>query len=404
MTNHLSRGWLLGVSTLALVGLALACGKHGKSSDKSTRQPPPPPDAADSIDYHSCVSKPDKDCPVQSCGNTAEINDSIIEALDIRGLETQDLPGSFRLIRGSLVGAGGACSGTNEKLSLEVRDGAFVAVAGAPGGAAICKDAELVGARFTVEHAAGQHVAGAKETSERHEVRIADRREVALADGATMTAVTLPTYELTYTDKGKEEHLCDEKPWFRDASPKVLSDAWGKASFHAVLVQGEIYRKDGTVVDTNAYWFNIACAGSGIAKMRLLGLDPMTGSVEADRRQSMLKMITGRYCGAESWATDDSRILIRLSGDTEPPPGSEPIGPIESDWGPNGALCISHLRAWTPKSECAERFDEAAVVAHLRSVCGIDPCRESAPCAPMTTERGALWRTCTVGHVSHAPP
>jgi hypothetical protein len=292
---------------------------------------------------------------------------------------------------------------------------------GVLGAAVKCSGAELVNARFEL----GQVGPSTPEVIETLMIR--ERGTVATSPGEAEASESLPTYDLVLEPRpGRPSsfprHLCHRAPW---TEPDLTAGIPGKdkATYHALLIQGEIYRPDATVSRRGPHWFNIGCAGSGISKLRLHGFDPMKhreardpaarGLSTVEERQATLKMLTGKYCGAASWTEDGTRILFhhrsgRAARDPIRPgrpgaPSAERAGSIESRWGANGALCVSHLRLWSAGSACA-KWPEADWVQRIQRECKIPACDESRPCssAAAETDEKTVWRTCTVDHVPHA--
>jgi hypothetical protein len=112
-------------------------------------------------------------------------------------------------------------------------------------------------------------------------------------------------------------------------------------------------------------WFNLACAGSAMAKMHLLrhtqpgSLVPVTGAPPvplADpstlpERQAMLKMLTADYCGDGRSFTRTGQPLRYMDRRHWYPgvpfsldPAAFEIGSIEAIWGASGAVCLSQPR------------------------------------------------------------
>jgi hypothetical protein len=347
-------------------------------------------------------------CPGHSCGQSAEVYKSYLEALDTRGVQVQPtFPEAFRLIRESLVGAGGNCR-NKPRLSLEVRNGEFVGVTGRPESSRVeCGGAALVGARFRLEQLSLTH--GRRIAT----ITIEARGSVETFDGPKGE---LSTYRL----------VADSRPGIPAAS-LCRADRWlhplEAETNHALVIQGEIYGRDASITQRGAHWFNIGCAGSALAKMRLHGMDPMKDKIDGatveensgrstpDERQASLKMLTAKYCTAAGWTKDGTQIFwLGANGGSivfSPVVGSAPypersIGPIEARWGAKGALCISHLRLWSSGSTCA-KVSEQQWVKYVQARCGIPACDESLPCrAPSaSTSDGAIWRTCTASHIPH---
>lgn len=157
--------------------------------------------------------------------------------------------------------------------------------------------------------------------------------------------------------------------WERDDSPhagktyQVLPWEQQVGRF-AVLVKGETYDPDtATVAVTGSEgrpWFNIACAGTALSKMKLLGYDPEDTQYPTkwEQRQATLKMITARYCGSMSF-TEAGQPLIWQNAQKWFRPlllpwwlFPEPIGRVEAVWNKDGAVCLNKPRrtqSWTQR-------------------------------------------------------
>jgi hypothetical protein len=106
--------------------------------------------------------------------------------------------------------------------------------------------------------------------------------------------------------------------------------------------------------DGNALWFNIACAGTTIAKMHLLrhtvaGSAPTTPP-RIERRQAVLKMLAADYCGTGSplFTRDGHPLQYSFSPPTwanvRPPPPPPPVRSLDAIWNENGAVCLNAAR------------------------------------------------------------
>jgi hypothetical protein len=362
---------------------------------------------------HPCKLVQPVSCPTYSCGQSARVYNSYVDALDTRGEQLQDsFPEGFRILRNSLVDAGGGCRDV-PRLSLEVRDGGFVGVIGDPQHSTVlCSGDALVGARFRLE-----------QISSEFGLRIAT---VTIAERGTVNTVygpseTLPTYNLVVdgVPDFAPGSFCNKGRWINETEPVTMN---------ALLIQGETYGPDAGVTERGDHWVNIGCAGSAIAKMRLHGMDPMKNKISGtpeenrgrstpDERQAALKMLTGMYCGAITWTENDTQIFWLGAGEGAvlgvgegaviPLHGLPPLGqtPIEARWGVNGALCISHLRLWSQGSECAKQSEQQWVEMVQRR-CGIPACAEpAASCLAQSADTGdgTIWRTCTANHIGHTP-
>jgi hypothetical protein len=336
-------------------------------------------------------------CPEVLCGNTARIYGAPIEALDEKGEGVQDFIAPFKLVRGKLTGAKGGCAGV-ANLGIGVRYGGFV---GLEGDIVKCAGNDLLGARFVVEQ-----VLPSPGKTRFATIRIDAIKDVAVWRREPEEPERVPSYDLV-AEKGPElqpeHHLCKPAPW----TLSIINLPFGEKTTHALVLQGESYSQAATVAHTGDNWFNIGCAGSGVAKLRLLGFDPMRKKEATGERQATLKMITAKYCGSRSWTRDGTvLVFVQQGGGTSGPPLPKPdggdtvIGPIETRWGPEGALCISHSRLWSVGSKCAKE-NEAAFIERVRSDCHIPACDETAACESTASAGEGVWRTCTVNHVRH---
>jgi hypothetical protein len=310
------------------------------------------------------------------------------------------------------VGGGEECAGPGAAIvKLQVYNGEFV---GMVNGQKRCSGAEMVGASFTIADDA---------SSSWQRVKI---EAVGTVSTLGPPLESLPTYRLTYTmtapspgDGGMQPQIvanvCDPGSWTSETA---------EVTSHALLIQGEVYDQNAAVIRRGDHWFNIACAGSALAKLRLYGLNPMKnrnpedspmlpGTSTLQQRQSALKLMTAKYCGASSWTADGTQIFWRGpqaipmpgAGSAAPSAALDSVGPIESRWGSDGALCISHLRLWSADSACAES-PEQTWVEQIRRNCNIPACDESEPCPEdgASSDPATLWWTCTANHVSHGSP
>jgi hypothetical protein len=155
------------------------------------------------------------------------------------------------------------------------------------------------------------------------------------------------------------------------------SPSWGKdhlAAVMALVFQGDRYNAAAkTVFQTGpavAGWFNVACAGTAVAKMHLLrhteaGIASGSGacslSTGPDERQAMLKMITADICGGGHSFTHDGKDVrymdrnhfrsFDLAKDPSPYPSLPGSSATESVWTSKGAACLSTSRLadeWKP--------------------------------------------------------
>lgn len=343
-------------------------------------------------------------CPTTSCGNSAKLGVEELGALATDG--ERDPLTAFRLVVGSLVGGKGQCE-SRSSLSVGVEDGELVGFDPATK-TLLCRGAELKGATFKVT-----------DGEKTFEIVVRDRSGV---ESWERRPRTLPAYDFATSvvdESGitRVQDLCREGSSAAGSLSSVAvvkhGGAWGGGATYALLVQGERYDHAARVSARDPKWFNIACAGTGIAKLRLMGFDPLydgqAGPVPPGRvassvaqRQATLKMLTGRFCGDFPHTWEGVSINFSREGDGDIA-GSPRIGPIEALWDANGATCLSHWRGATPASGFNAE-SELAVVGMIREACGLKPCSgEAVSCTTPFRGKG-VWRTCTVDHVVHSQP
>jgi hypothetical protein len=178
-------------------------------------------------------------------------------------------------------------------------------------------------------------------------------------------------YEFKYAPprKNERETLC---------KGQNLSEWNGAASQIALVFAGDRYNgRDKTVTATGSGvggWFNIACAGTVVAKMHLLrhteaGLLAASGSCPArvttqDDRQAMLKMITDDLCGTGRSFTHDGKDVFYMDRQGFYPFDLKDATRMEAIWTSTGPVCLSEPRlqsedpcTWTEiKNECGAKL------------------------------------------------
>jgi hypothetical protein len=201
----------------------------------------------------------------------------------------------------------------------------------------------LVGAVLTLSRAAVQ---GSREV---WELTIKEVSKTELwVDPVSQTSV--PVYHFTYQQLGTGSpkdtpDLCQP--------PKELDPRWSSLGGMALIFRGDRYdaaTKTVTEVGGHTPWFNIACAGTTVAKMHLLrhtwaGSDPQH-TTTVDQRQAVLKMLTGDYCGSgDSFTVNGHPLLYTYAKPWQPvqpsPIDWTSVATIDAVWDQTGAVCMN---------------------------------------------------------------
>ena len=304
------------------------------------------------------------DCPGFQCGaNTAVVDNSPVNPIDMGG--------NFFDLRFEVSKK--FCDGV-ERPNLMVHHGTFV-----PGnGADACDKGKLV----------------LKEQSGKRWIVRFDRKDsVALLSGSGRKPVAY-RFKVKGSSDSTEKSICRnaESADKTGVPPHALrpgvkwADAFLVARDYYDTVNARIRKIDYRKVEL----FNIACAGTALAKMRLLGLDPEADPDDGKRREATLKMITARYCeGLENYAFTEEGIELKWDSSPAWPPS---LKPHESYWTNKGALCLDHPRLFND-----DPVKEKDLVKDIRDFCSRNPCTES-------NASGALWATSPVKHIDHPVP
>jgi hypothetical protein len=367
------------------------------------------------------VRTADAACHMWQCGG----NTPILWGTFIRGLSSQgesNLEGV--VLHPELIASpGGRCGGTGVRVVVD--DGVLRAVG--RDGAPVCTGSELIGAAFDLDVPYKQH-------------KIRVRVQVAAMDQVSTwereKAMVLPTYRFEVIAQGAwvapggepprglaafapvtPMPLCETSDtWMEDwqtegllavqPSPAAgiieyhnpegtVGQRWQGGTDHAILVNGQSYDEHGSSAMIGQQWFQIACAGSAIAKMRLLGVDPKQPElIEKGVTVSTLKMLGARYGGTTAFTRKGTPIRWERWDARAFYGGPDPrlaLGPLEAAWRGDGAVCVSHLRLARVSLGWPVMF-EAFVQMAMARVYGTRPCG---------TTDGAIWVTTTVEHVMH---
>ena len=178
-------------------------------------------------------------------------------------------------------------------------------------------------------------------------------------------ATPIETYEMTYTKIGLTEPvpLCDNPP--ERISGEGPTRMWVRR-FETILFSGDRYDADSKdIIATTPLqagnWFNLACAGTSIAKLYLtrhtFASSLSTHPSSWGRRQAMLRMYVSDVCGTGRPFTEKGTPLHwqNVSG-WSTFDGTEYAH--ESLWSPDGAICLDTHR----------RFDQ--FLTDIKDECG----------------------------------
>lgn len=203
--------------------------------------------------------------------------------------------------------------------------------------------------------------------SQRYEVKIAAAGQVRFWVGPELECA--PTYTFEYRKLPKEGP--GEGPFHSMCSGLDLGEEWdrpGITSTLALVFAGDQYdaRKKTVAPPRAGAWFNVACAGSALAKMHLLRhteagsynstyqVDPPNGPVRGpyvttfDQRQAMFKMLTDDICGTgRSFTMDGEPVFYADVRQWHPLDFSGRVprnGRLEALWDRYGAICLDEAR------------------------------------------------------------
>jgi hypothetical protein len=174
-------------------------------------------------------------------------------------------------------------------------------------------------------------------------------------------------------DPTKTYALCDAPP----------ENNWGAISGMAILYSGDRYRAAEKTLRTDDVdaWFNVACAGTALAKLHLMrhtaaASDP-AHLTTINQRQALLKLVTADYCGTGESFTMDGRSL--RYGVDQPwlnwwhdpitvfnPWDATVLESLDAVWDHTGATCLSVPRMLPveyPPGEPADDFRAGIVGA-----------------------------------------
>jgi ADYC domain len=262
--------------------------------------------------------------------NAASVGNGLFfHELDVTGTKFNDA--GIRYVPGSFHSADGV------PLELSVRSHDLVGTNGGPLGS-LYQRQNLKGAMLVLE----------SQTGETFDVRIA---EVDFIDFWVHPGRELiPTYTFEYrVQKGSREFrpMCTGRDLSREWAER------GEAATLALVFTGDRYDAQKKTVATGpSDWFNVACAGSAVAKMHLLrhttagivGTSSGILQTAQDERQAMLKMLTDDICGTGYSFTVDGEDVLYMDMRRWHPFATASAGTLEAIWSKDGALCLEEPR------------------------------------------------------------
>ncbi|HEU0033898.1 MAG TPA: ADYC domain-containing protein [Kofleriaceae bacterium] len=277
----------------------------------------------------------DATCSIWNCGsNAATVGDGIVfDELDLSGRETN--AGGVRYL--------GAVTRWGEPVKLDVYRDHFYAYSSWYG--FWFDGANLEGTVLTLEHVP---------TGEKIEVQIYRYDPQALHYWAG-DAEVVPSYEMRARRPALGETKFDRQICKGD---NLASDpGWNGKIYNALVYEWDrldAARKLDTEVSRDTTWFNLACAGTAMAKLHLVrhtraGSYNAAGAIAYDTTQAqrtmMLKLITADYCGKGQSFTVDGTPLWYMDA-TGYLPRFEPstAASRESVWTAAGAACLDTPR------------------------------------------------------------
>ena len=337
---------------------------------------------AATADIASGAQSARNDCTVSGCGsNTPVLFGTPIIGLSLRGrVNAQGV-----VLDSKLIGPDPLQSASptpcprlsvteRSRLRLGIAKGGFV---GMLGGNVRCTLDDMLGMVFAIQVPV-QCKDPPKDASDPRcpgpiEVRVRIDARDQVRTWETDNQQSVPTYRLVW-DKlpspwpagfesqqvNRNDSICPRREAWMEAWQKNIKTAddearWRRKTDHLIIVRGETYRSDASIQNTGAEWFNLACVGTAIAKMRLLGYDPsalVPSKLAAKERQATLKMLTARYRGVTSYTSAGMPLMWRhrdpnrtFQGTPEAALWNPDV--VESHWTAEGATCLDHRRTWS---------------------------------------------------------
>lgn len=344
--------------------------------------------------YHTAL-RGGSDCPPWTCGaNSAEVvgyplhldGESNEDGYRLTGFETRDDQG--KTTRYALDGdAEHFVAKDHRRVRLDVVDSRFVVVSR--------DETPITGEHVNILLVGNERAKGEKH----HELPVTNVAAVqswANVPGQEPRQITAYLFDNRLPGSSSSK-LCQKGArWANPGeSPKIAQMAplrWDQPSHYALLLAGERYDAKTARVIPGQRWVTIACAGSALAKMKLMGYDPEIAHGDAlhttaDQRQATLKMITAMYCEREDNKpkfTRDGTPLAWQNGAGRFDPPWELVRDVEARWDDNGATCLGTPRE-IPREKVVKACGEIPRCPPLDS-----PVDQSGPTYPI---EGNEWMT-----------
>jgi hypothetical protein len=155
----------------------------------------------------------------------------------------------------------------------------------------------------------------------------------------------VPVYGFSFVPIG-----ASDKPQDLCRSPAEGGSRWEPIKGMALIFSGDRYHeKAKTVTETGGGdpWFNIACAGTTVAKMHLLrhtwasNTDGAHATLPA-QRQALLKLLVADYCGGgKPFTVDGHALAYSYDQAWEPSVDWSSIATIDAVWDEQRAVCLN---------------------------------------------------------------
>lgn len=272
-------------------------------------------------------------CPVYECGsNSAEINDLPIGELHITPGNNTGQVNSWNARMIDFIAPDGS-----RDYVIKYEDGHLLA-----DGPRRLEGPDLIGSQIIVRNEA---------TCEELALHF---QEIDRTESWTDEAFLIDRYLFTFYDERRQGH----RPICTDADEMLGESAW------SVLVAEERYKWETkeihTIGEDARGWFNIACYGNALYKMKFMGYDPNPSldnpySSLPEDRQATLKMLTADYCGTGESFTETGTALYWLNAEGWSDNAVPPNSTFEAYWNGAGALCLDMPRLGLGQRDAIEQ-------------------------------------------------